>query len=380
MARNSSTSSSDRVPIAFLLAALLCVGAHCFVAFSDGFWVVAYRYSKIPKEDPLRLEAILRAIPGRESPQRKVLLVGSSLTREGFDVKLLNERFRADKLSFYNLGVAGSSQPLDLYMLRKRLFEKAPEMIMYMPFVESFYSSYDDNDYNRLHHHFDYSVLPHLLRHFGWGYVRDHQRTLGDALLGKISILYRFRKQFNRVAVRWLTAKLTGAPDPEPMSYEYTENQPPEYFAAKVNEYGGEYRYARSEYTELNEMLFREFVRETHEAGIQLVVIDGPVHPRMQAFFSEDTAREYQTFLERSERELGFVYLRRDELPRFSSEDFIDFAHLNAVGREKLSGFMAGYVVNAGSRHGWKVSPGRDSTAGVAGNAAGGGRARESVF
>jgi hypothetical protein len=165
-------------------------------------------------------------------------------------------------------------------------------------------------------------------------------------VVGSVSVLYRFRKQFNRVAERWLEAALSGRWRTAPMVYEYTENKPPEYFSEKIKEYGG-YRYTASSYTRLNEELFETFARQVAQEGVRFVVIDGPVHPRMSALVSPAADRGYHEYLARAADGVGFTYVPLNGLPPFAAPDFIDFAHLNAGGRRKLSEFMGDYMHRA---------------------------------
>jgi hypothetical protein len=91
---------------AYRLAAILIVAAHLGIAFSDSVWRELYRLSVPSRDDTLRVEANIRLSP-EDASSKRIALMGSSQTREDFDVDYLNQRFR-DRGHFINLGFSGN--------------------------------------------------------------------------------------------------------------------------------------------------------------------------------------------------------------------------------------------------------------------------------
>ena len=52
----------------------------------------------------------------------------------------------------------------------------------------------------------------------------------------------------------------------------------------------------------------------------------------------------YEDFLTRILRDEGIPFLSRNDLPDFGMDKFIDFTHLNAVGRAQLTEFLSDYL------------------------------------
>ena len=103
-------------------------------------------------------------------------------------------------------------------------------------------------------------------------------------------------------------------------------------------------KYYISQYTELYEELFILFAKDVVSEGVKLIVISGPTHPLINLCYPEELDIAYNNFITEQASEIGFTYLPENKLPPFSAEDFIDFTHLNAQGRSKLSRFLKIYL------------------------------------
>jgi hypothetical protein len=118
---------------------------------------------------------------------------------------------------------------------------------------------------------------------------------------------------------------------------------PESYFEDEIKK-DNKNRYYISQYTELNEELFTTFARDVVSDGVKLIIISGPTHPLIKLCYSEELDIAYNSFIAEQASEIGFTYLRENQLPSFTAEDFIDFTHLNVQGRSKLSSFLKIYM------------------------------------
>ena len=90
--------------------------------------------------------------------------------------------------------------------------------------------------------------------------------------------------------------------------------------------------------------LFIQIAEDMTSEGVDLIVISGPTHPLLAETYDEELDYAFNNFLYNQSESIGFTYLSKDELPSFNEEDFIDFTHLNAEGRAKMSEFIEDYL------------------------------------
>lgn len=118
MGTSLSIFNSRKLPRAFVSGVILFFVIQLVVVETAPFWHIVYFFSDPGPDDGIRLEAQLREIPNNNEKE-KVFLIGSSQTREDFDVDYLNARLKEAGVSFYNLGVSGG-QPIEMFMMKDR--------------------------------------------------------------------------------------------------------------------------------------------------------------------------------------------------------------------------------------------------------------------
>ena len=339
--KNLSISSFRRLPFAFLVSALLFFVSQFIIANMDSFWNFVYLYAdEFPEDDGIRIEAQLRTIPVSEE-RNTVLLIGSSQTREDFDVEYLNREMGRTNTAYYNLGFAGGN-PINIYMLKDRFLSKKPDIVIEVLFVGSFYQDYGFSGIKRF---FSPTILPHLVEYGGIKVIIDHGVEFRDASLGTISVFYRHRESLRRIIASAVTDIITGEKRTEPKLYALTENRPTSYFTRELNKWKSpERRFYISRDTKLNQDLFTQFAEDVISEGVELIVISGPTHPLISETYDEELDYAFDDFLHNQSQNMGFTYLSKDDLPTFVEGDFRDFTHLNADGRAKLSEFIAAYL------------------------------------
>ena len=331
--------NAKKLPIAFLSSILLFIVIQSILLNSGAFWRFCYFWSNPGADDGIRIEAQLRTVSATEE-QGKIFLTGSSQTREDFDVEYLNNQFSKEQVVFYNLGISGAAHPIEMYMLKEELLSKDPDIIIYVPFVASFYT---DCDFSKIKYYFDPIIIPRIIEYEGMQNIISQRVYLEDSFLGKAFFTYKYRESLDRILENAVKNYLNIEKRTEPQIYGYTDNKPESYFEDEIKK-ANKNKYYVSQYTELNEELFILFAKDVVSEGVKLIVISGPTHPLIKLCYSEELDIAYNNFITEQASKIGFTYLREDQLPSFTAEDFIDFTHLNAQGRSKMSRFLEIYL------------------------------------
>lgn len=303
-----------------------------------GFWQICYLYGNPISDDGIRLQAQLRIMSDNHENKR-VFFVGSSQTREDFDVDHLNSLFGEKSVEFFNLGISGAAQPIEMFMIEDSLLKKKPDVIVYMPFVGSFYGSYG---FAKMKYYFSPKVLPYMFDYLGIKEIFDHRYAFIDSFLSEFSLFFKYKNSLKRISVALLSSYLWGEEKAAPEKFGYHKNKDPIYFKNEIKKSKGK-RYDENRYSMLNENLFVLFADNIISNEITFIVVDAPVHPLIKETYKNDIDIEYSSFLLKQSKEIGFVFLEKNTLPKFSKEDFIDFTHLNKQGRDKMTAFIAKY-------------------------------------
>lgn len=290
----------------------------------------------------LRVESDL-ALLSPDPAKKKILLIGSSITREDIDVDRLNAELGERGWEFHELGF-DNGQPIDLAAIRERVAAIRPAAVVYLPHSDSFYGNYD---FKKLRYWFSLELMPRLPVDIGWKAAFSEREHLVRGLLGKASFLYRYNgeissyleEEFFRLKAR---AQGAAAAPPEFRRFQYPKDEPPSYFEEKVQRCRKE-GFIVTRYTALQRKAFSEFASRLRARKIPFIVIDAPKHPRAIECITPEYQSQYESFLAEESDELGFVFLRAQRLPRFSSEHFADFFHLNERGRRVMTGFLRDY-------------------------------------
>ncbi len=337
--KNLSISSFNRLPLAFLSSLLLFLVILAVVTKMEAFWRFCYLYSDPSVDDAIRLEAQLRIMPCSNDKIR-IFITGSSQAREDFDIENLNVEFEKAGVVFYNLGISGEAQPIEMFMLRDKLLEKNPKIIIYVPFVGSFYSDYN---FRRMRYYFNPAIIPQMLKYVGVTTVISYREYFLDSFLGQIEVLYRYRDLIKGIFIRAVKHYINSGRRTEPRLFAYTKNKPKSYFEMEIGK-AKRNKYHFSRYTKINKDLFIGFANDVILNGTKLIVITGPTHPLIKKVYDEEIDIAFNQFLSEQAGRFGFIYLSENDLPSFTEADFIDFTHLNASGRNKLSEFLRIYL------------------------------------
>ena len=150
---SSSTFNFKRLPWACISAILVVFVVQFTFASCSVLQNALFLFSEAGLSDPLRIHYFLDQ--AKTDDGKKVFFVGTSQSREGFDVRILNERFKDNDITFYNMGSAAYSAA-DLYMEIDRILDAKPDLIVYMPYIGNFYLDYD---FKRLKYYYHPKVI-----------------------------------------------------------------------------------------------------------------------------------------------------------------------------------------------------------------------------
>jgi hypothetical protein len=338
MAMHSFTFNFKRFPWACINAIVVVFAVQFTVASHPWLQNALFVFSEASLSDPMRVRYFLEQ--AKQDTGKKALIVGTSQSREGFDVRILNGHFKDDNITFYNMGSAAYSAA-DLYMEIDRILNVAPDLIIYMPYIGNFYLDYD---FKRLKYYYHPKIISVFLEKVGNKPLVENGWFFFDAYLSYISYFYKYREELKPVlynVLNYLAFRI--GEKVEPKYFRYDENFPPEYFARQVEQFKGKKFYI-SEYTEVEQHAFKETIRAIKESETPFLVIDAPVNPLIKNVYKPEVEIAYEDFLTKILRDAGIPFLSRNDLPDFGMDKFIDFTHLNAVGRAQLTEFLSDYL------------------------------------
>lgn len=86
---------------------------------------------------------------------------------------------------------------------------------------------------------------------------------------------------------------------------------------------------------------FADFARILSKQGTRLIVIEGESHPELMAAYSSEFRLETRRRLNELANEIGFQYITFNARPSFDQSEWRDAVHLNDIGKEKLTRFVA---------------------------------------
>jgi hypothetical protein len=86
--------------------------------------------------------------------------------------------------------------------------------------------------------------------------------------------------------------------------------------------------------------------RELRAHGGRLVVMEAPLHP-IPLLLARARIEAARAELARLASEADFALVPHEELPALGEEDFGDWVHTNARGRERMTAFLGDYLTRA---------------------------------
>lgn len=286
------------------------------------------------------VEAQLRTVP-LTTDERRVFLVGSSMTREGFDVDYLNNEFQEGDTRFYSISSMAAT-PMDMFMTKDEMLARHPDVVVAEASVMALYYY----NWPKLKYYFDPAVLPYVSRHLGITALFAQREYVLDSFVGYLSIIHKYDIAYldsvGKAAKERLSGQHRTAPDL--LQTLGQEAQPESYYEEAIRTSGGDL-YRPSQYTALQKDLFSLFAEDVVSDGSRLIILGLPTHPLFKQLYKAEIDADFNTFFSDLASKIGCTYVSQEQLPSFTEADFLDFAHLNTFGRAKLSRFLEDYLL-----------------------------------
>jgi hypothetical protein len=103
-------------------------------------------------------------------------------------------------------------------------------------------------------------------------------------------------------------------------------------------------RIGEKQLVEVNFRCFHQFAEGCAKDGMKLIVFEGRSHPAAMTAYDPNIRHETRRKLESMATELGFTYVPAEKMPAFAASDFVDPTHVNRMGREKFTRYLADYL------------------------------------
>ncbi|MDJ0852490.1 MAG: hypothetical protein QNK04_29310 [Myxococcota bacterium] len=367
----SSTSSSEpgpgarrralaRLPWAGVLAValLLLVDRSLF-----GFPAV-WRW--LPVDDPnsaaaMRLE--LLALHDAPPERPRVIVVGTSRVIDGFDKKLAERLLPG--VAFAKLGYP-RFEPFAIRSLVPELLAARPTAVCLIA------SEQDTHRPLRLEpvpgsSTANLGALLELLGMTSWRFALEQRLAFYRLVASRALELYRFRPDFLLTALGkarefamddrlvdqrpredpFRPAALWGAkrrPVPEAAQRSTWDLFPPlmDQWSARIQA-GTVQEITPGAHVPVQMGLLEGAIRRLREAGVEVVIVQGVMHPAADDLFDTALVATFLAFARRLVEEHGVVFVSRDEMQPFAESDFYDLVHTVARGARKITrGMIAG--------------------------------------
>jgi hypothetical protein len=275
--------------------------------------------------DPYRLEGVLRSTP--PGPQN-VALIGNSVTEMAFDGAALEARFAERGLRFPKLTLGGSPA-LTFGMLADDIAALAPRLAVYVVTPPSLRSErYEDHVYT-----YDAFAVGEL---YTAREMLANPRFHIEGAAGQLHVLARHRRALQRAALVRL-----GRLDWDDLAREANRVRG-EHIQEGVDQWQSWLVQPQPDvYPNPNTRGLARLARRITEGGGRLLVLEAPTHPIQAMILPRARVAEARAELARLAASAGFTLIRKEQAPALAEEDFGDWVHVNARGREKLTTFLA---------------------------------------
>jgi hypothetical protein len=275
--------------------------------------------------DPYRLEGVLRSTP--PGPENVVLL-GNSITEMAFERATLEARFADRGLRFPKLTLGGAPA-LSFGMLADDLAALEPRVAVYVVSTPSLRSrNYEDHVFT-----YDAGAALELFDAPEW---LANPRFHIDGAAGQLHVLARHRRAMQRAALVKLGR----------LEWRDLERDAHQLRILHMQQGVDQWQSWLTErepdvFPNPNTRALGRLARRLREHGGRLVVIEAPVHPVQALLLPRQRVDAMRAELARLAAVDGFTLVRREALPALGEDDFSDWVHANARGRERLTAFLA---------------------------------------
>jgi hypothetical protein len=279
-----------------------------------------------------------RSFERRDNDQatENVGFIGSSQTYQGVDLNLLQRECKTLNCEKNTLAGFGPMQyPFLLNRIQEREFDTVVCHLSEFDFFRE-----DSVPVNRLRWAASTQGVASLLATLSPQQKWANRGEMADLTFAAVVPLWRQRDHFRRTVFGYWWKK-SDPPITEPEAETRLAD------ASALSEAIGflKQNIGHKDLVEANFESFEQFARNVHRQNIELIVLEGFVHPEARAAYDRDgLQKNTRKRLSEMAAENGFSYLNESQLPELTATDFADAYHVNEVGRQKLSAFLGSYL------------------------------------
>jgi len=332
---SSSTSSSSRpnwLKQPWLWAVLIVIVFDQLVVPADWFARALSPILLPLQQDTLRAQA--RVGEARACSTPVVLFLGSSHTREGVDVELLNTLLDG-RATCYNLGMSGNDS-IGLYCYEHYLRDLRPEIIV----VESYVRAFDGNImWTGLRSRSSRKQFRLLWEHapdLSEQYLADATSII-DVSMAAASNLRRYGDELKRLPRTALRRALSRAPKSE---FAYHRRAPQDRIDARLAEMREEDWPEPGPYGPVEWTAAAWLLDDLAHRSETVIYLHPPIYPEYLEVI-EDKHRSSRPQIDKLLAQKGLRSLAPQDSVIFSPMAFTDHSHLNESGREQLARWLA---------------------------------------
>jgi hypothetical protein len=210
------------------------------------------------------------------------------------------------------------------------------------------------------------SALGDLLRLSGPGFALEQRTTLYRLVASSLLRAYRYRVDLERLVPEGLRRfavdeRLARGPRGDPFRpvalWDGTRNAVPvsaqrhtfDLFPPLMSQWnariqaGTVQEITPGRHAALQQALVRRSVERLRTAGVEVVLVQGAMHPAAQDYYDPARRQEFVDFAAALERELGARFVPRSAQESLAESDFYDLIHVTRAGAAKVTrGILAG--------------------------------------
>ena len=269
----------------------------------------------------------------------KIIIFGSSMSREGIDQDYLMEN-DLKQFQVYNISVSGGT-PTDYYLMLNNIKNKEKIKLAVVTLAPwQFQKEYTQEFSKSVGAHLFFKPIPI----FSLREDRFEQMWFLRNSVASLFNFYKYNDYLNQIIDHkslsfWKTKEERTKKPAVWQQYKYSENKPETYFVNELNNEENYIEYSNDNYhwgieSNIQIKALANFFRELENENIPSIIINAPVNPQKEKLYETGLRENYKQAVTSILPSNGEFY---DYSLYYDKAYFIDFNHLNAMGRLHFS-------------------------------------------